>query len=442
MDILHVNGGNKLEGFIEVGGAKNVAMKVILAGLLTSEPITVSNIPLISSVEGTIDMVESLGVKVEWNNNHEIRISGENLKGYQIPIELGGLYRTASMVIGPLLARFGRAKVPNPGGCRIGRRPIDRHIEGLSKMGAKINYEDGYFHAETQKLHGAEYTFESNTHTGTESLILAAVLSDGETILHNAAQEPEIDDLIKLLVLMGAKIKRNGRTIIIQGVKKLKGVHYAIMPDRNEVITFAVAAIATGGNIIIKGTQRNYLKTFFEKLDEAHAAWEPVSEDSTRFYHKTHLKSTNVTTSYHPGFMTDWQAPWALLMTQAHGVSMIHETVYEDRFGYIGELRKMGSKIDMYSPKVRNPEKYYNFNWSERDKDYGHAIKIFGPIQLHNAILEVCDLRAGATLLLSALVAKGKSVITGIEHIDRGYENIEDKFTKIGGKIKRINKLV
>ncbi len=437
MDRLLVTGGNKLKGIVKVGGAKNVAMKVILAGLLTDSPIIVSNIPMISSVKGTIDIVQSLGIKIKFGNNHQLEIKGDGLKTYKIPMELGGLHRTASMVIGPLLARYGKAIVPNPGGCRIGRRPIDRHIDGLKSMGAKIAYKDGYFYAEATNLHGTDYKFENNTHTGTETLILAAVLAQGETILRNCAEEPEVDDLIRLLILMGAKIKRKGRMIIIKGVKKLGGANFSIMPDRNEAVTFAIAGIATGGEVIIEGAQREYLIIFLEKLKEAGAGWEVISKDCIRFYSKNKLKSTSVTTSFFPGFMTDWQAPWALLMTQAQGISCIHEAVYEDRFGYIGQLLKMGAKVNMFNPKVDNPKKFYNFNWSERDKDYYHAIKIYGPKKLHNAILEVCDLRAGATLLLSALIASGESVITGIDHVDRGYENIDDKLTKIGAKIKR-----
>lgn len=438
MDKLLITGKNRLHGTVKVSGAKNVAMKVILTGLLTCDQITVSNIPMISSVTGTIDIVKSLGINISYPKEHQIEIKGAGLISFKIPIELGGLYRTASMVAGPLLARFGKAIVPNPGGCRIGKRPIDRHIDGLKSMGAVITYKNGYYYAESKELHGTDYTFESNTHTGTEALILAAVLADGKTILRNSAEEPEVDDLIKLLNLMGAKIERNGRIITVQGVKKLTGANYMIMPDRNEAVTFAIAAIATKGDVTVIGAQREYMKIFLDKLDEAGGGWEEVNNETIRFYYKGPLRSTHIETSYYPGFMTDWQASWALLMTQAKGVSEIHETVYEDRFGYVKELQKMGARIETYNPSIFDPEKYYNFNWSEREKNYLHAIKIYGLKNLHNAILEVCDLRAGATILLSALVADGESVITGIEHIDRGYENIEDKFTKIGAKIKRV----
>lgn len=442
MNKLIIRGGNKLKGEIKVSGAKNVAMKVILAGLLTSEPIYITNVPFISSVVGTAEMLKPLGLKTTFEANHTIKIDGSNLKTHEISLELGQLYRTASMVIGPLLARFGRAVVPNPGGCRIGRRPIDRHIEGLKSMGAKIIYKDGFFYAQSDRLKGAKYKFKSNTHTGTETLILAAVLADGETVLENAAEEPEVDNLIQLLNLMGAKIRRiKKRTIIIKGVDKLSGCEFSIMPDRNETITFAIAAIASGGNIIVDNTQREYIKSFLESLDMVNGGWESISDSRTRFFAKEPLRSTDMVTKAYPGFMTDWQSSWALLMTQADGLSTIHETVYEDRFGYVSELRKMGANIEFYQPLVSNPSEFYNFNWSDKKKDSFQAIRIKGLTRLHNAIVEVCDLRAGITLVLAALIAEGESIIRGIEHIERGYEDIEERLKNLGGNIKRIKDL-
>jgi len=442
MDKLKIIGGNKLTGEIKVSGAKNVAMKVILAGLLTDKQIYVKNVPLISSVIGTAEMLKPLGLKTTFGSDHTMTINGENLKSHEISLELGQLYRTATMVLGPLLSRFGKAIVPNPGGCRIGKRPIDRHIEGLKAMGAKITYKDGFFYAECERLRGTHFKFVSNTHTGTETLILAAVLAEGETVLENAAAEPEVDNLIDILNLMGAKIRRTkSRTIVIQGVNKLTGCEFTIMPDRNEVITFAIGAIATGGDIIIEDTQRHNLTSFLDGLTKAHAGWEPISDNKTRFYAGNKLFPTDTVIEVYPGFMTDWQAPWALLMTQADGASTIHETVYEDRFGYVSQLRKMGADIDFYHPKVKNPKKFYNFNWNDRKIENCQAIKISAPVKLHNAIMEVTDLRAGITLVLAAIVASGESVITGIEHIERGYENIEERLQGLGGKIKRITDL-
>lgn len=439
MEKFIIKGGNKLTGEVKVSGAKNVAMKVILAGLLTDKPIFVRNIPLISSVYGTADIIRRLGVKVDIQTNHSLIIRGGESKKVAVPLELGGLYRTATMTLGPLLARYGKAVVPNPGGCRLGKRPIDRHIQGLKAMGAKITYKDGFFHATTSSLHGVKYKFSKNTHTGTETLILAAVLAKGETVLENAAEEPELDDLIRMLNLMGARIRRiKSRTIVINGVNKLSGCEFEIMPDRNEVVTFAIAAIASGGDVTVEGTQREYLKSFLSKLDEAKGGWEPISATKTRFYTTGKLVASDVITSPYPGFMTDWQAPWTLLMIQANGCSTIHETIYEDRFGYVKELRKMGAKIDFFHSKVADPENFYNFNWSDREKNTFQAIKIHGPKTLHEAILEVTDLRAGATLVLAALITDGESVVWGTEHIDRGYESIEKRLQKLGAKIKRI----
>lgn len=413
-----------------------MAMKVILAGLLTDEELVIHNVPFISSVLGTAKIVGPLGVKVK-RSNHTLTISGKNIHSYKVPLELAGIYRTAPMVIGPLLARFGKAIVPNPGGCRIGKRPIDWLVDALSKMGAKITYKEGYFHAEGH-LKGSRVQFQKNTHTGTETIILAGVLVDGETVIENAAEEPEIDDLIQLLNHMGARIERSGRLIKIHGVRKLAGTTYTIMPDRNEAVTYAVAAIATHGDVIVHGTQRYHLKSFLEKLDEAEAGWEPLSDDTTRFFWKNQIKKTALQTRPHPGFMTDWQAPWAVLMTQAPGISTIHETVFESRFQYVLELRKMGAKIEFFDPKVENPSDFYNFNWQDKVEGYYQGIKIYGPQKLHEAVMEISDLRAGATLVVAALVAKGKSVLLGVEHIDRGYERFDEQLRQLGANIKRI----
>lgn len=438
MEKFVIRGGKKLKGEIKVSGAKNVAMKLILTGILTGKKIFIRNVPLISSVYGTADIVKHLGVQVHIEKNHTATIEATSIKSHCVPLECGGLYRTATMVMGPLLARLGKAIVPNPGGCRLGKRPIDRHIEGLLALGAKITYKDGFFYAEAKKLTGCRFRFRQNTHTGTETLILAAVLADGETVIENAAAEPEIDDLIGLLNRMGAKVKRiKERTIVVCGVKNLTGAEYEIMPDRNEVVTFAIAAAVTGGDIVVDGVQMEYLVEFFKKLKEAGVHWERAGEGRVRFVGRKPLHSTQVVTHSYPGFMTDWQAPWAILMTRAQGKSSIHETVYEDRFGYVAELKKMGGQISFFHPKVDHPQSFYNFNWIDRKKNQYQGIKITGPSRLHNALLEVMDLRAGATLVLAALSASGESIMHGIEHIDRGYERLEDRLTKLGAYIRR-----
>ncbi|KKS98572.1 MAG: UDP-N-acetylglucosamine1-carboxyvinyltransferase, UDP-N-acetylglucosamine 1-carboxyvinyltransferase [Candidatus Gottesmanbacteria bacterium GW2011_GWA2_43_14] len=440
MQFLKIKEGSKLKGEITVSGAKNVAMKVVLAGLLTDKSVEIGNIPQITSVEGTAELVRCLGVKVTSKPDHTLKIEGGSLNSHTVPLAMGGLFRTATMVMGPLLARFGKAVVPNPGGCRLGKRPVDWHIKGLSKMGASIKYDEGFFYATAHRLKGTRFKFDKNTHTGTETMMLAAVLADGETVIENAAMEPEIDDLMKLLNSMGARIKRTeSKTIVVYGVKKMTGAKFDIMPDRNEAVTFAVGAVATGGDLVIRGARKKELSTFLGKLAEIGAGFEIKDDETIRFYRpRKKIKASRVTTSPHPGFMTDWQAPWAILMTQADGISTIHETVFEDRFSYVSELLKMGADIEGFSPKVRNPKKFYNFNWSDRKVNTYQAIRIRGGSYLHEAFLEMTDLRAGATLILAALLATGESIIYGIDHVDRGYENIDLRLKKIGADIERM----
>lgn len=441
MDSFTIKGGAPWRGSMQVSGAKNVAMKVVLCGLLTDEAIHIANVPLISSVYGTAEIVRHLGVQTTISKQHTMTIQGKRITSSTVPLEQGGLFRTATMVIGPLLCRTGQAIVPNPGGCRLGKRPIDRHIEGLEAMGAKIRYREGFFHATAKGLHGTTYRFPSNTHTGTETLILAAVLAKGQTVLENAAQEPEVDDLIKLLNSMGAQIRRTEpRAIRIDGVSALRGTHYTVMPDRNEAVTFAVGAIASGGNVIVEGAIASDLQAFLDALDAAGGGWEKVSETSIRFFRKSTLKASHIVTRPHPGFMTDWQGPWTLLMTQANGMSHLHETIYENRFCYVDQLCKMGAGITFYNPEVADPKEVYNFQWSAREKRH-QAIRIQGSEKLHNALLEVADLRAGATLVLAAAIAHGESVIRGVEHIDRGYERIEKRLRAVGVAIKRVEEI-
>jgi UDP-N-acetylglucosamine 1-carboxyvinyltransferase len=289
-----------------------------------------------------------------------------------------------------------------------------------------------------QGLNATEYKFSKNTHTGTETMILAAVLAKGTTILENSAEEPEVDELVTFLNQMGAKIvRKDKRTIVIEGVSKLSGTKFRIGPDRNEIVTFAVAAIVTHGDIFVKDINKNGLEEFLIMLQKAGGGFEEKN-NGIRFFYKGLLNPTDVTTSFYPGFMTDWQGPWALLMTKANGVSTIHETVYENRFTYVDELKKMGANIKLYNPQVDNPETVYNFNIKDDEKEFFHAAKITGPTVLHNGILSIADLRAGATLVLAALAAKGESVLFGVEHLDRGYEQFEKKLKTLGANIERV----
>lgn len=440
MQIFIIRGGKKLKGEISVFGSKNVASKALVAACLTSEEVSIENLPLISDVVTMSDIIEHLGGKIVFKD-HKITIKMENLISEKISLEKAAEIRPSFMFLAPLLARKGKAIIPNPGGCRIGARPIDRVVIGLKQMGVKIKYnnKDGYFYAEAPNgLKGTKYKFEKSTHTGTETMILAAVLAKGKTVLENAAEEPEIDELIGLLNRMGANIIREKqRRIIIEGVKKLHGASFRIVPDRNEIITFATAAILTEGEVFVKGINKRGIEEFLEMLDECGGGFEE-KPNGIKFFYKGVLKPTDVTTGYYPGFMTDWQGPWVVLMTKADGVSTLHERVYENRFTYVNELKKMGAEIELFNPVVRHSEKFYNFNMKDDTKNNSHAARIYGPRKLHNGILDIADLRAGATLVLAALAAQGESVLFEIEHLDRGYEQFDKRLKKLGASIKRV----
>lgn len=440
MEKLFVTGGNPIQGTLSISGAKNVALKLLVASLLTDETLTLHNVPAIGDVAAMMEILEQLGVTLT-RTGSTVVAKGTTGPSGSVPLDVGARLRASSLVIAPLLARHGEAIIPNPGGCRLGARPIDRHIDALKQLGATITYnsDDGFFHAKSPKLQGATIRFPKNTHTGTETLILAAVLARGTTTLANAAEEVEIDDLIACLNAMGARITRTqGRTIVIEGVDHLYGAEFSIMPDRNEEVTFAIAAAMTDGNLTIKNSAHKYLDAFFESFALAGGGVEILDESTARYFRASPLKATHITTGQHPGFMTDWQAPWAVFMTQATGTSTIHETVFESRFSYVAELKKMGAYIDFFDPPVDNPAEFYNFNWADRVEGSHQAIRIDGVTPLHNAILTMNDLRAGATLILAALVAAGESVIHGIEQVDRGYERIEERLASAGAAIRRV----
>ena len=440
METFVIKGGTKLKGNMSVSGSKNVALKAMVAACLTDEEVVIENIPLISDFMVMADIIKELGGRVKIKD-HTAVVKIEKIKKTKISLEKAASIRASAMFLAPLLARKGEAIIPNPGGCRIGARPIDRIIRGIEKMGVSIIYnsKDGYFYLTSKnRMKSVNYTFGKNTHTGTETLILSSVLARGETILNNAAEEPEVLELINLLNSMGAKIKRtNRRKIVVSGVEKLHGTRFRIPPDRNEIVTFAIAAIITKGDIFIKNINRKGLEEFLERLKIAGGGIEEKKE-GIRFFYIDGINPTNITTSFYPGFMTDWQGPWLILMTQGEGASTIHETVYENRFGYVEELRKMGAKVELFNPIIKNPEKLYNFNFEDNREEYKHAAKIYGPSNLHNAAINISDLRAGATLVLAALCANGESVVFGVEHLDRGYEDFDRRIKKLGGNIKRI----
>ncbi len=441
MDKFKINGGKRLVGEANVSGAKNMALKAIVAACLTAEEVTLDNIPLISDLFVMTDIVEELGGRIDVQN-HTIKLQLSEIKKNKISLEKAAETRTSAMFMAPLLARKGEAIIPNPGGCRIGSRPIDRTIEGLEQMGVEVDYksEDGFFYLKAENgLTGIDYTFKKSTHTGTETMILAAVLANGTTILRNSAQEPEINELMDLLNKMGANIKKlDSRTIEIVGAERLHGAEFKVGPDRNEVVTLAIAAIITKGDIKIKNVGKCDLSAFLEKMEEVGAGIEK-GRDDIRFFYKGEIKAVDMETTPYPGFMTDWQAPWAVLMTQARGESIIHERVYESRFGYVEQLQKMGADIELFNPEVDNPDEFYNFNIEDDKKTNKHAAKIKGPTDLHNAIVTITDLRAGATLVLAAVAAQGESVLLEIQHLDRGYEKFENRLNSLGADIRRVN---
>jgi len=439
MEKYIIKGGNQLKGTTSVSGAKNVALKAMVAACLTDEEVIIHNTPNISDVHVMAEIIKELGGEITIEE-HTAKILVKSFNKDSITLDQASHIRTSSMFIAPLLARNKRAIIPNPGGCRLGARPIDRTIQGLSDMGAVIEYrsDDGYFHAVTEELHGTDYRFEKNTHTGTETMIIAAVLAKGHTVLRNAAAEPEIEELINLLTAMGAKIRRsNERTIEIEGVGKLHGAEIRIDSDRNEVVTLAIAAIVTKGDIYVKGATRQGLVEFLEKLDEVGGGYEE-KEDGIRFFYKGELLATDVVTKPYPGFMTDWQAPWAVLMTQAQGESILHETVFENRFGYVKELKKMGANISLFNPLVEDPKEFYNFNLDDDKNGNYHAIRIKGPTPLHNAVVSISDLRAGASLVIAALAATGETTIHGTQYVKRGYEEFDKRLASLGATIKSI----
>lgn len=439
MEKFVITGEKVLKGTVQVSGAKNAALKTLVAACLTEEEVILHNVPLIADVFVMVDIMKDLGAHVTLHD-HTVTVSMKQFKSSSIPLEKAALARTSSMFIAPLLARTGEAVIPNPGGCRLGARPIDRTVEGIGNMNVDITYhsEDGYFHAQTKELQATKYHFHKNTHTGTETMILAAVLAKGTTVLTNAAEEPEIDDVIGLLNKMGANVKRTGhREITIVGVDTLHGAEWTISPDRIEVATFAIAAIVTGGDIFVKDAQKAAIDPFIEKYLKTGAGYE-VKEDGIRFFATENLRAVDITTGIHPGFLTDWQAPWAVMMTQAEGESIVHETVFENKLGYVHDLKRMGAKMTLFNPEVKDKNSVYNFNLDDDDPDYFHAVKISGPKKLHDAVMTTLDIRAGAAVVLAALAARGTSTIYGVEKLDRGYEKFEERLTKLGADIKRV----
>lgn len=439
-DAFVVKGGKKLEGEVNISGAKNAALKLIIASLLFEEKIILENVPKIKDVEELIHLLNLLGIKVNFIDDNVLEIDPSFLNKNQLDFYHSSKIRVSFLLFAPLLYRFGECFIPNPGGCRIGARPIDRVIQGMRSLGVEINYNSktGYYQAKLKKKVQGYYQFSKPTHTGTELMIMLSVFADQKVVLENCALEPEIDSLIEFLNQSGAKISKKGRKIEIEGVKKLtfKKPFYVI-EDRNEAVTYAVLAVATGGKIVLKNIKPNIFSTFIDQLKKVGGLVTIKNKNQIIFSYEKPLYPSSIETSPHPGFMTDWQPNWAVLMTQAKGVSFIHERVFENRFSYVEELKKLGAKIEFIEPKVKDPEKFYFFNY-QKGKTYFQMIKIYGKTFLHNGILNISDLRAGATLAIAALIAHGESVINNASILERGYEKFVQKIQLIGGEIKKI----
>jgi UDP-N-acetylglucosamine 1-carboxyvinyltransferase len=421
-----VTGGTPLEGTVRVSGAKNAALKMLAAATLTGERCRFSNVPEIEDVRAMAETLSDLGVVVDHPAPNVYEVSAGDVDWLFVPLEAAAKMRASFMLLGPLLARFGEVVISNPGGDRIGRRPVDLHVDAMRAMGATIDYRYGYYYAKSNgKLRGTEIKFPFVSVMGTENAMLAATLADGHTVIRPAAQEPEIDDLITFLQKMGADVSRTAPdTIEINGKRRLRGADHTVMPDRIEAGTFAIAAGVTGGHVILDGADCDTMNGLVDVMGKAGLA---VScgpgrmEVDARALGPRGVRPVDVETGPYPALATDIQPPTTVLLTQATGDSKVHESIFEDRLEWTGELAKMGARIELQGPR--------------------DAV-VHGPSRLHAASVEISDLRAGASLILAALAADGTSSIGGAHHVRRGYENIERKFLDLGARIERVQERV
>jgi UDP-N-acetylglucosamine 1-carboxyvinyltransferase len=423
MDKFVIRGGNPLVGSVRISGAKNAALPAMAAAILTDEPVILENIPDVRDIQTERNLLVSMGADVELGYgraSHRTTISCSNLINPEAAYELVKTMRASTLVLGPLVARMGRARVSQPGGCAIGARPIDLHIKGLERLGATIKQEHGYIEASAERLRGGHIIFDKITVTGTEDLMMAATLAQGETIMENCAREPEVTDLAALLTKMGAKIEGAGTsTIRIQGVEKLHGARHRIIPDRIEAGTFVVAAVLTGGDLQLTNCDPTHLGALVQKLEECGVRI-TAGNDSMRVTNGHQLIAADITTEEYPGFPTDMQAQYMTLATQAQGTSIITENIFENRFMHAHELVRMGANI----------------------KVEGSRAVVRGKTPLSSAAVQCSDLRASASLVIAALVADGETIIDRVYHIDRGYERIEEKLKGVGAQVRRIGEIL
>jgi UDP-N-acetylglucosamine 1-carboxyvinyltransferase len=417
MDKLIIDGGFPLNGEVRISGAKNAALPILAATLLADDPVTVCNVPHLHDITTTMELLGRMGVSLTVDDKLNIEVDVSTISEFYAPYELVKTMRASILVLGPLLARFGRADVSLPGGCAIGTRPVNLHLQGLTAMGAEINVDNGYIRARAKRLHGAELVMDIITVTGTENLMMAATLADGRTVIENAAREPEVIDLARCLNQMGARIRGAGTDVItIDGVESLSGTRYTVLPDRIETGTYLVAAAMTGGKVRVKDTQPDLLHSVTHKLSEAGAKitagedWIELDMEGRR------PESVNVSTAPYPAFPTDMQAQFTALNAVANGVGTITETVFENRFMHVLEMQRMGASIHLE----------------------GNSAIITGIPRLTGAPVMATDLRASASLVLAGLVADGETTVDRIYHIDRGYECIEEKLAMLGARIRRV----
>lgn len=435
-----IQGGQPLFGEVSIRGAKNASFKQIIASLLSSDVTRLTNIPHISDVRITKSIAKSLGSHITDIGQHSIEIQTPKITSSTVPHGTGSKSRTSFIFSAPLLARTGQAIIPLPGGDKLGARPLDRLFDCFSKMNIRTEFKDDLMIFSTDKIKAVHYTFPKPSHTVTEVIIMTASLATGQSIIENAAQEPEIDDLIIMLNSMGADITRDPTSpgkIIINGQSKLHGTTHQVIPDRNETITFACAALATKGSINILRIRPDTIKFFLQTIEKM-GAQVIIGDDEVTINWTKNLKSIDIETSPEPGFMTDWQPLFTVVLTQATGCSNLIERIFPFRFQHVDTLTQMGGKFKFFNPKITDPSSYYHFNSDSDRPEYFHGVKVFGPAKLTPADISITDLRAGACATLAALTASGTSTINGVEYIERGYEKLAERLNSLNASINYI----
>jgi UDP-N-acetylglucosamine 1-carboxyvinyltransferase len=418
-DKLIIRGGRPLVGSVPIAGAKNAALKILAGSILATEPVEIENLPHLYDIMTMLELLGDLGCGITILDHLAVRINSNTINNFIVPYDLVKAMRASIVVLGPLLARFGEAKVAFPGGCAIGSRPIDMHLDGLRAMGATIDIEDGFVHAKVvgKRLRGATLRLHTVTVTGTENLMMAAALAEGITTIHNAAREPEVVDLANFLSKMGARIEGAGTSkIVIHGVEMLKGTSHYVMPDRIEAGTYLIAGAMTEGRVTVQNIAVESMSNILLKLSEAGAKLSEKQNSVTLDMEGRELKSVNIETAPYPGFPTDMQAQFMALNTIASGMSEITETIFENRFMHVPELQRLGANI-----RIK-----------------GNQVICIGVEKLHGAPVMARDLRASACLVLAGLAAEGETIIEGLHHMDRGYEYLEEKFMRLGAEVYRV----